>query len=306
MPQRAPESARSWDGRSHGGDLGHRLVESFARYGGATVCYLLLIPPTCWFFWRLHERRRLVARYWRRMRPGLGRWGCLVMAWRHFYSFARMLADRFLVSAAPRSLRHRSLGYEVMRRGMASPQGCVMLSAHVGNWELSGRWLSGYRLGPFNLVMLENDDPRIAARVKAALGTAGISVIDLAEPFAASLAIAAALRRGETCCMLGDRTAGAADHTVAVPFCGGTARFPTGPFLAAAVTGAAVMPVFCIKTGWRSYATFALEPWTVRFSSRTRRQQELHAAVARWARCLERMLRRYPMQWHNFYEFWAS
>ena len=82
-----------------------------------------------------------MARYWRRMRPDLGRWGSLVMAWLHFYSFARMLADRFLASSSKDAIKHRSLGYAVMRRGMAHRDGCVMLSAHVGNWELSSRFL---------------------------------------------------------------------------------------------------------------------------------------------------------------------
>ena len=47
MAQTPLEDARGWHGRSEGGDLGHRLVQAFARYGGVAVCYLLIIPPTC-------------------------------------------------------------------------------------------------------------------------------------------------------------------------------------------------------------------------------------------------------------------
>jgi predicted LPLAT superfamily acyltransferase len=296
---------RQWSGRSHGGDLGHRLVHAVARLGGPLLCYLFIIPPTLWLFATLHPRRGASARYWRRMRPDLGRWGCQFMALRHFYSFARMLADRFLVSAAPGTIHHRSLGYDVLRQATANPHGCIMLSAHVGNWELTSRLMADYPLGKLNLVMLQGEDPRVAEQVRRALANPNLAIIDLADPFAASLGIAAALRQGETCCMLGDRTVGSGERTLAVPFCGGLARFPVGPFIAAATTGAVVMPTFAIKTGWNSYATVAFAPWTLRFTSRAQRQAELAAATARWARCVEVVIRRFPLQWHNFYDFWA-
>ena len=296
---------RPWSGRSQGGGFGHRLVYWFARLGGVHLCYFLLIPPTLWYFWRLADRRRVICRYWQRLRPGLGRWGCLFMAARHFWSFARILADRFLVGVSPGSIRWRSLGDQALLAGLAHREGCVLLSAHLGNWELSSRWLEHYPVRALNVVMLMGEDPRIAAELARAMGAAPFAVIDVADPFGASLAIAAALRRGETCCMLGDRTAGTGDHTIAAPLLGGLARFPTGPFIAAAATGAVVMPTYCVKCGWRDYALFADEPWTVRFADRAGRQAELERAVARWARSLERMVRRYPMQWHNFYDFWA-
>lgn len=299
-----PSADRAWSGRSHGGSFGHRLVALVARLGGIHLCYLFVLPPTLWLFIRLHERRRAAMRYWQHLRPDLGRWGCAFMAVRQFWSFARMLADRFLVYAAPGALSHVSLGYEVLRTGMAHPRGCVMLSAHLGNWELSGRFVTDYKLGPINLVMLQAEDPAVAAQVQAALGTKGITIIDLVDPFSASLAIAAALNRGETCGMLGDRTAGSADHTVAVPFCGAPARFPTGPFLAAAATGARIVPTFMLKTGWRSYTTIAFGPWPAPSGPRAQRRHQVVAAVARWARLVEALVRRHPLQWHNFYDFW--
>jgi len=304
MPGKAAN--KGWSGRSHGGSFGHRLVHLVARLGGPTLCYLFIIPPTIVLFLRLHERRRICMRYWQRLRPGLGRWGQTFMAFRHFYSFARLLADRFLISAAPGALQHRSLGFETLKRGAAHPQGCVMISAHLGNWELSGRFLDSYRLGTAHLVMLQAEDPAVADQVRAAIGTQGLGIIDLKDPFAASLEIAAALRRGEICAMLADRTVGSDDGTVRVPFCGGIARFPSGPFIAASVTGAVVVPTFCVKSGWTSYATFAPTVWPIALGNRRERQQQLAAVVARWARCLEAMVRRYPLQWHNFYDFWET
>jgi predicted LPLAT superfamily acyltransferase len=189
---------------------------------------------------------------------------------------------------------------------MNEPHGCVIISAHVGNWELSCRFLTSYKIGAFNMVMLNAEDPAIAEQVRASLGTHRVNVIDLADPMSASLLIISALNQGETCCMLSDRTAGANDHTIRVPFLGGLARFPTGPFLAAGLTGAMILPAFCLKTSWRSYATVAMPPVRLRFTSRQARNRELAAAVSDWARVLEGVVRRYPLQWHNFYDFWEA
>jgi predicted LPLAT superfamily acyltransferase len=298
------ESVKGWSGRSHGGSLGHRAVHLVARLAGPTVCYLFVLVPTIVLFVRLSERRRICERYWGRLRPSLGRWGRTFMALRQFWSFARLLADRFLITAAPGRLHHRSLGYDTLRRGAQHPHGCVMISAHVGNWELSGRFLDSYRFGTAHLVMLQTEDPAVSQQIRAALGAQGLGIIDLKDPFTASLEIAAALRRGETCCMLGDRTAGSAEGTMCVPFCGGWARFPVGPFIAAAATGAVMVPTFCLKTGWTRYATFAPAIWTTNLGTRRQRQEHLQTAVTRWARLLETVVRRYPLQWHNFFDFW--
>ncbi|MBA2482521.1 MAG: lysophospholipid acyltransferase family protein [Planctomycetes bacterium] len=299
-------TARRWRGRSHGGGVGHALVHAFARYGGLWLCYGMLIPPTTWYFIRDTRARRTTMSYWRRVRPSLGRWGAAVMTWRHFFSFARNLADRFLVGVDPDSLRFENRGQRRMEAAMRHPQGCIVLSAHLGNWELAGRWLTRHRHGVINIVMLQDEDPRVREQMTKAMGAHPFGIIDLRDPFGASLQIAAALRRGETCCMLGDRTAGSDVNAISVPFFGRPARFPTGPFVAAAATGALIVPVFSVKSGLRTYFIAADEPWTLSFSSRARRREELTAVVARWAERLERVVRRHPLQWQNFYDFWAE
>jgi predicted LPLAT superfamily acyltransferase len=297
---------RAWSGRSHGGGFGHALVHGFARFGGVTLCYVLLLPPTLWFFLHDHAARRASIRYWLRLRPGLARYGATVMAFRHFYAFARILADRFLSSVDARAIRFSNPGAERLDRAMAHPQGCILLSAHIGAWEMAGRWLRVHGSRVIHIVMLKAEDPEVQRELDRAMGDHPFSIIDLRDPFGASLEIAAALRRGETCCMLADRTAGAHANTMMVPFLGGRAHFPTGPFIAAATTGAVLVPTFALKHGLNRYVLDADEPWRVHFTSRASRQGELRAAVERWATRLETVVRRHPLQWQNFYDFWRA
>jgi len=298
--------SRAWSGRSHGGGLGHALVHGFARCGGVWVCYVLLLPPTVWFFLIDQNARRASVRYWQQVRPHLDRVGATFLALCHFYAFARILADRLVIAAAPAAIRFRNPGAARLDRAMRHPQGCIILSAHIGAWEMAGRWLRVHGQATINIVMLLAEDPRVQEQLDRAMGDHPFAIIDLRDPFAASLAIAAALRRGETCCMLADRTAGTAANTVAVPFLGRMARFPTGPFIAAAATGALLVPTFALKDGPTSYVLDADPPWQVAFTSRATRARDLEAAVGRWAGRLEQVVRRHPEQWQNFYDFWRA
>jgi predicted LPLAT superfamily acyltransferase len=279
-------------------------VRVVGRVIGRDLCYLFILPPVIWLFVRDAAARRASVDYWRRIRPDLGRWGRLVMAFLHYWAFGRRLADRLLVRAVPGAIGFRSSSEHRLQAAMASPAGCVVLSAHVGSWELSGRWMTAYRHQGINLVMLGAEDPRVQEQVRKAMGETPYAIIDLVDPVRASLEIAARLRAGQTCCMLGDRTAGDGANTVRVPFLGAPAAFPIGPFVAAAATGAPLVMTFCLAAGDGRYRTVAFGPFRIELGPRRTRMLRLHRWVDRWARMLEAVARRHPHQWANFYDFW--
>jgi predicted LPLAT superfamily acyltransferase len=60
-----------------------------------------------------------------------------------------------------------------------------------------------------------------------------------------------------------------------------------------------------VKTGFNTYTVQVDEPWYVRLpAKRNERSNALQQTVQRWAKRLELQVRRYPMQWHNFYNYW--
>lgn len=269
------------------------------------MCYLLLLPPSLWFWLRDGSARRANIAYWRRLRPAWS-WGrCGLRSWLHFWGFARTLADRLLQNSAASNLAYQQLNIERMEDAMRHPQGCILLSAHIGSFELSARWLAQRPTAPrINLVMLDAEDPRVQQQLAKGMGERPYGVIDLRDSFGAAMKIAAALGRGETCCMLGDRTAGDPSATCVVTFLGGTAHLPTGPFIAAAITEALIVPTFCCRTGWATWTCEADDPWQIDLGDRNGRRERLQAVVQRWADRLAVQVGRHPGQWNNYYAFW--
>ena len=281
------------------------VISALARWGGRDVCYVLLALPSLWIWVGDGRARRANIAYWRRMRPAWSAWRCTLRSWVHFWGFARTLVDRLFQGFASTRVAFTQVNITGMEVAMRHPRGCILLSAHIGSFELSARWLSQRPTAArINLVMLDAEDPRVQRQLAKSMGQRPYGVIDLRDPLGASLEIAAALGRGETCCMLGDRTAGDQAATCAVNFLGGTAHLPTGPFIAAAITGALIVPTFCCRTGWATWTCEADEPWQIDLGPRSGRRDRLQAVVQRWADRLAVQVSRHPDQWNNYYAFW--
>jgi predicted LPLAT superfamily acyltransferase len=113
-----------------------------------------------------------------------------------------------------------------------------------------------------------------------------------------------AFSKNELVVMHGDRFR---DHTktVTLPFLGKPAEFPVGPFIMAAKFGVPVTFVFAIKETKSHYHLFASEPVQLK---RARTEEQTNSAVddllKNYIREFEKIVRRYPEQWFNYYAFW--
>ena len=293
-----------WDGRDQGGLLKLRLASLCLRLIGGSGSRLLSYPLALVGLFGSARGRLEVGRYLKRLRPELSGDERLGLIWRQFASFGRILGDRGLVYMRGGRLHCRHRGGEHLRAALGGERGCILLSAHVGNWELAGRLLgrigSGKRV---HLVNVENEDPRERAYIEAHMRDARPAIIDPRDAMAAALQINAALGNGDVVCMLGDRHV-PGQETVRVPFLGKPAQFPIGPFHVAAVTGAPVLFCFLMKAG-DVYELHVSKPlYVARPRGRRERQAAIVAAVQAWASALEQTVQRYPLQWHNFYDFW--
>jgi predicted LPLAT superfamily acyltransferase len=244
--------------------------------------------------------------YWRRLRPRAGSILLRILAFRQFASFGRILCDRLLVYLRPGDFRIAASGVQGLRAMRENGRGCILLSAHLGNWELTSFWLHelASAVGTVHVVMVRDDFETVQRFTDDRMRGGHTKVIDPRDGLGASLAINAALSAGDIVCMLGDRVF-REQPAAEVSFLGAVARFPVGPFHAAALTGAPILVGFLMKTGLRSYRVEVDPPWSITLPQRRAdRPPALRAAAQRWARRLELQVRRYPQQWHNFYDFW--
>ena len=174
-------------------------------------------------------------------------------------------------------------------------KGGVLISAHLGNWELAGHMLKRYN-GKVSVVMLEAERQAVKDVMEKAGEEASYEVIPADGGVGTAMRINAALVKGRLICLHGDRRL---PHARArrVDFLGKPALFPLGPFAMASATGAPVSFCFVVRTdgpGYRFTATPSLSG---------RSPNELMDA---FVAVLETELRKSPDQWFNFFDFWAD
>jgi predicted LPLAT superfamily acyltransferase len=119
-----------------------------------------------------------------------------------------------------------------------------------------------------------------------------------------SVAIIAALRRGEIVALHGDRSLSEAD--LKVPFLGGEARFPIGPYFLAAASGAPLFQVFAVRERLGHYRLFSHPAEFVSRDVLRDRTGPVRTHVIQYAQRLAAVVRQYPFQWCNFYPFWIA
>lgn len=194
--------------------------------------------------------------------------------------------DRLLACVAGRSN---------LDAAMDEGRGVILLTAHLGNWELAGRLLALRVARPTHVLVAAEADPGVGRFLRA--GPAPVRFVTRSEP-TTGVTLLTALRRNEIVAMQGDRALGTRGD-VAVDFFGAPAPFPLGPFVLARAAASPLVPAFCVLGGDRRYTITVGEPIRVEPDAE-------RAALVRWVCALEEMVRRHPEQWFNFYDVWST
>jgi lauroyl/myristoyl acyltransferase len=226
---------------------------------------------------------------------------------RNVANFGRMLADYFLcagMTAAKHTGRlvEELRGYEHLAAARAAGRGTIIVTAHLGHWELGGLMLARHGW-PLTVVTLEEPSSGLTRWRDACRRHAGIRTVAVGpgHPFS-FVELIQTLRRNEFVAMLVDRPY---EGTGApVQFFGAPTEFSTGPALLAHHTGAAVLPAFVLQKPNSRYVSFA-DPLIPMEESRNPRTT-LEANTQRIATIFEAIVREHPEQWFNYVSIWNS
>jgi Kdo2-lipid IVA lauroyltransferase/acyltransferase len=225
-----------------------------------------------------------------------------------FYKFSRNWCDQMLMM---RLRGERLLGligrwttHKPLNDALAAGRGAILMSIHLGNWELGGLGLAekGYRM---NILTFREPDQKVNAQREVIRRERGVNFIYVDRDATSSLAIVEAvnaLNRNEVLAILGDRDG--ASHTLPLEFFGRSTPIPVGAAYLSLVTGAPVIPVFVPLEGER-YAAIMEEPIFFRSDERGDRGRVIREGAQKLVNIFERYIRSYPDQWYNFFDYWG-
>jgi Kdo2-lipid IVA lauroyltransferase/acyltransferase len=242
-------------------------------------------------------RRAVVERQVRAAFPGLAESEVLRIARESYESLGRTSIETAVLPTYTREqvigLFDEVHGWDIVERAQASGTGVLIVSGHLGNWELGGSFVAA-RGVPFEAVARGMQNPLFDAYLTETRRRLGINVVHDSE---AVRRVPRAIREGRTVGFLVDQGAVGLASTW-VPFFGRFAKTPRGPAVFALRLQAPLIFACAVRLPNDQYAMHFEHVPVERTGDR---ETDVDAIVAAYTNTLERWVRRYPEQyfWHH-------
>lgn len=180
-------------------------------------------------------------------------------------------------------------------------RGFLLVTGHVGNWEMGAVTLRRHGLVPAVVGQPELDpivqEMRLDLRERL-----GVESIDIGSSMATAFRVRSAIDRGRAVALLVDRAY--PEDQVVVPFFGRPTPFLRSPALLARFCDCEVLPGFFLRNPDGSYRNVWGAPLAADPSLSP--EEDASRILSRIASDLEEVIRENPTQWFNFYSYWGA
>lgn len=295
-------SSSRWEGKSKGSVLGYKIFVFILRLLGVGFAYFILRFVSLYYLFFSWKSNRSLNLYYKKIlsTSSIHTWW---LVYKNYYNFGQTLLDKIVVMSGIQTKFSFEFENEHYLREMAQKgKGGILISAHIGNWEIAGHLLERIEQR-INIVMYDAEHEKIKDYLSDVVTERSFNIIVVNEHnFSHIYAISDALARNEIICIHGDRFV-EGSKSVSKKFFGKDAEFPIGPYILAVQYNVPVYFVYAMKDSSSHYHLYAHEPepsWAAVKNKKERAELLLEQYVFN----LEKMLLKYPTQWYNFYKFW--
>lgn len=213
-----------------------------------------------------------------------------------FFRMARVIDKDFI------SQKIKIKNLEALNRALAKGKGAILVSGHIGNWELGGVLLSMLNF-PVMAVALPHKERPVNDLFNKQRESRGVTVVPTSVAVRRSLET---LKQNKIVALVADRDFGLNGEIL--PFLGKKAMIPKGPAMLSLKTGAPIVPCFLIREGSGDrFIMIVDEPIDP--------PQQYHghideviiqSMILKYIHLIEDKIRQYPSQWLMFRKFWVE
>jgi phosphatidylinositol dimannoside acyltransferase len=176
--------------------------------------------------------------------------------------------------------------------------GVVIVTAHIGPWELTAQQLGQSLKAEVMLVMQREPNTEAGELQDYHRSERGLRVLHVGAHPTDALPLIAHLKQGGVAAMQLDRVP-PNGRVLEVPLFGEPFAAPEGPFRLASLSGALVVPVFAHRLGFFDYELSIAEPIAI---ARRPSPEALRAAAAQAVAAMQASVQTSPTQWFHFSE----
>ena len=292
------EQKKKWAGTTFGNTWMHHQLVNILKFVDIRLLYVfacIFIVPFC----LIMNASRGTAYHYFRKRMGYGKFHAAWSVYINHCMFSQVVLDRFAMFAG-KQFKITIEGNEYFLHLAESTDGFVMLSSHIGCYEVAGYSLIA-KTKRFNALVFGGEKATVMDGRKEIFSHHNIRMIPVVPDMSHLFMVNEALANKEIVSMPADRIMGSAKY-VEVLFLGEKAKLPMGPFAVATMRSLEVLAVNVMKTSTKGYTVYVTP---LEYDHNAPRKVQMRQLAESYASELERRIRQYPEQWYNFYDFWS-
>ncbi|MHA1539402.1 MAG: LpxL/LpxP family acyltransferase [Alphaproteobacteria bacterium] len=278
----------------------YRTILFLSAHIGRPVGRSLLYPIVIYFMLRSDDAFRASRDYLTHIR---GKKARLWHIFRHYFVFSANVLDRiFFLMGRTRGYRIKLHGHDAIDHVIAGKKGAILLSAHLGSFEVM-RSLGREHDLDVKFLLYQEHSETINGMFALLNPEIKDKLINLKNPDA-MLRVKEHLDGGGMIAIIGDRTVHDTEKTVSVDFLGKKASLPIGTFILASILEVPVVFIAGLYAGDRKYDIyFELFAEEIKLN-RKDRQKDAQVWAQKYAHRMAHYCQKSPYNWFNFYSFW--
>lgn len=271
-----------------------KLVFTLYKFFGYKFTYYLMYPVTFFYFIFASNVYKSLKIYYEKLNIPFTK----KIYYNHLFMFAMCMVDRFISKYDCTSYTYTYENKDFIKEKVDS--GSILLLSHFGGWSSSTcNTLSNNII---NVVMKEvilNSIKQIENSINNPLKN--VRVIDQSlNPIEVSIKIANAISNKECVAFMADRAVDPR-FTQKVEFLGELASFNTNPFKVAYKTKTPLTLFFIVHKGLQNYYVHSKE---IKMDFSLDENSAVTNSLNEYVKDFEAIVKKYPNQWFNLYNFW--
>src|SRR5690554_2171588 len=249
--------AGEWEGKSKGTVLGYKIFIFFINKLGVRAAYGLLYFVALYYCF-FSKESTVSTYYYFRKRLAYSRIKSVISVYNNYYTFGKTIIDKAAISSG---LKHKFTyecdGVENIIDLLDKKQGGIMISAHVGNFEIAEFFFEEIDTrSQISLVTTDAERQNIKEYMEKVTVRSNIKFILVKDDMSHIFEINNSLSNGDLVCFTGDRYM-KGSKVMTESLLGEPAHFPAGPFMLASRLNVPVLFVYVMKETNKHYHLYS-------------------------------------------------
>ena len=290
--------ASEWQGKSRGTVLGYKIFVFFMKHVGMGAAYFILYFVAAYFCFFSKESTKAIH-YYLRHRLKYSKSKSLISIFKSYFVFGQTILDKVAISSnLGHKFTYESDGVNFITETLKEKKGGILISAHVGNFEISEHFFGELEENAsISLLTTDIEHTAIKAYLDSVRKKSNIKLILIKDDLSHIFEVNAALARNEIVCITGDRYFKGSKFLTA-ELLGKETQFPAGPFMLASRLNVPVLFVYVMKEKNKHYHLYARKSEA--------KHRDAQGLLKEYTESVTWMLKEYPLQWFNYFDFWNA